>query len=67
MDLTNDQLIWCGYIAVGIVIPALNSRFLGLAIAYMVGMLIVYPSIPQGGVLIAILLPSMLLAAFREG
>lgn len=46
--------------------PAMNSKFLGLSISYMIGMSMIYPNIDQGGVIIAVALPAMLLAGFRE-
>lgn len=64
--MTGDQLIWLGYIAVGVLMPAMNSKFLGLSISYMIGMSMIYPNIDQGGVIIAVALPAMLLAGFRE-
>ena len=54
------------YYVAAMFIAAMVPKALGATIAFALGLLCVYPSVEQAGLLVVMYVPSVLIAAFRD-
>jgi len=60
------EYFWPAQFVVAMFVAGLNSKALGVTIAYSVGLLTIYPDLSKAALITIMYIPAVLLATFRE-